>query len=410
MGIGEKIVDTLINHHIEFEARLCSRFRTPKSGCSACADLCPAGVIQVSDKGAEIEVGCTDCGVCISACPNGAFKSSERSDGKIVNEIQRTIQRVKGSEGQRVKSFSISCEHGNAEAGLILPCLSRLTEAMLMEMVKSGASSVEILQPTCEWCPDRKAARHLNSVVQQALYIYEMLGIEKDSISVTSTKFNEEKNSQTSLGKTESESISRRAFLTGFRNKAVEVAAASIPLIDGKDNGNNKETFREVIQKTAENAKRMLLLDELKGVISATPELHSSLRKVEILSDDSPVAELEVNSRCTGCGVCAALCPTGSITQQNAGGKFALSYKPALCTNCKVCAAVCMTGAIEIKDKASLNILLEERDIKIFEADRKKCAVCKIDFIGGAGEICPLCVNIHEKQMSAIKTLFKKEV
>ena len=59
MGIAGRAADTIINNkHVLIEASLCTRFRTPKSDCSICADLCPMSAISISENGAEIKGGC----------------------------------------------------------------------------------------------------------------------------------------------------------------------------------------------------------------------------------------------------------------------------------------------------------------------------------------------------------------
>lgn len=408
MNVAEKIADKIINnHHMAIESRLCSRFRTPKSGCSLCADLCPVNTISISEKGAEIQGGCIDCGVCISACPNGAFMFNGRDDKKIIGEIDAKVK------GHGLKVFRVSCEHGEGSADVTVPCLSSLTEALLLAPVKAGVSTIEILRPSCEKCPNKKAAPHLDRVVKNVRSIYEMLGIKKESILVAGTEFAENKNSElrSASGGPNSElnTISRREFFGSVRHKAMEVAAASIPDVENKGNG-NKELFREAIQKKSENAKRMLLLEFIMEMGSRLNGLRFTDGKAEAVSDGSIIAELEVSSKCTACGVCATLCPTGAISQQWTEGHYTLSYKPALCTNCSVCVSACMPRAIKIKDKASLSLLLEMDEVSLFKASRKMCAVCRNNFIGGDSEICPLCMHMHNKQMAAVKNLFKKEV
>ena len=47
--------------------------------------------------------------------------------------------------------------------------------------------------------------------------------------------------------------------------------------------------------------------------------------------------------RCTGCGLCEQLCPTGAVEVQ--AGKAAI-VRPADCSFCDVCESYCPEGAI----------------------------------------------------------------
>ena len=100
VGIAGRVADTIINNnqYVLIEASLCTRFRTPKSDCSICADLCPMSAISISENGAEIKGECIGCGVCSAACPNGAFMVRERNDKKIIQEIGSKPTRSRGKD------------------------------------------------------------------------------------------------------------------------------------------------------------------------------------------------------------------------------------------------------------------------------------------------------------------------
>ena len=66
-----------------------------------------------------------------------------------------------------------------------------------------------------------------------------------------------------------------------------------------------------------------------------------------------------------------------------------------------------MHKAINIKESALLNLLLEQKEVKLFEGKRKACAACELDFIDKGSDICPLCIDRHKRQTSAVEMLFK---
>ncbi len=423
MGIVEKAVNTLVNnHHIMVEISLCSRFRTPKSDCSLCADVCPANAIEISDRGAEIKEGCIDCGVCYSACPSGALRIKGRDDHKIIGEIKDTLKRK--LEDEKIKrdeernftisqplNFSISCNHGVAKADLVLSCLSRLTEVLLLEPVRIGISGIEILRPSCDDCPSAKASPQLEKVIQQTRYLYELIGL-RNVLHVTRCAFSPLRPGTQILASagTEPKILSRRELFKSLGVKAAGIAADSIPAIEQKDKGNG-EVFREAIQNRPENLKRTLLSESIKGFVSENPPSPPFSKGgkggFEVPSKEALLAELEVTSGCTGCGVCATLCPTGAIIQKITEDRFYLYFRPDLCTNCEVCVKTCMPHAVNIKEKVLLNLILEQGERRIFEAGKKKCLVCRLDFIGSSDNICPLCINNHKKQMATIQSLIK---
>ena len=48
-------------------------------------------------------------------------------------------------------------------------------------------------------------------------------------------------------------------------------------------------------------------------------------------------------TRCTGCGVCAQLCPTNAVAVR---ANLAIIVRPQACTYCDLCETYCPEGAI----------------------------------------------------------------
>ena len=385
MGIAENVADKIINdHHILIETSLCSRFRTPKSDCSLCADACPANAITVLDGGAEISAGCIDCGVCYSACPNSAFEIRERSDKKILEEIPIPLS----------SPLRISCERGDASSDLIVPCLSRLTEVLLLEPMLRGVSGIEIARPSCEGCPLVKVAFHFDTIIRRMHYLYDMLDISRDLISIKNIPLQ-------GLVKAPEKAVSRRAFFGAFGAKAAGIAGAVIPDIEGSGAGKT-EIFRNAIENKHENNKRSMLIARILALGAK-----AKVNQTAIPTEDSIIADIEIGPGCAACGVCASLCPTGAITQQWTEKTFSLGFRPSLCTNCRICEKTCMHGAITIKETVSPALLLQQGETVLFEAERKTCIACGMDFVGEGEGICPLCLDRNKKHKAALQELFK---
>ncbi|TAN45148.1 MAG: hypothetical protein EPN22_03905 [Nitrospirae bacterium] len=385
MSIAENVADKLMkDHHILIEASLCSRFRTPKSDCSLCADACPANAISVSGGSAEINERCIDCGVCYSACPNGAFSPMERTDEKIMKEISFPHS----------SALRISCERGDAAADIILPCLSRLTEALFLETMLREAPAIEIAKPLCENCPLVKAAFHLNTIILRTQHLCDMLGIDRNRISIIEIPLQ-------SQAKPPEKSVSRREFFSAFRAKATKIAAAAVPDIESNDD-DKQEAFRNVIRDRRENRKRSALI---KSIVELGAK--AKVNQTCVSSENAMTADIAVGTGCTACGVCASLCPTGAISKQWTEQAFSLSFSPDLCTNCRICEKTCMHKALNIKETVSLNLLLEQKKTLLFEAERKTCISCRMAFIGEELNVCPLCLDRNKKQTVAFQELFK---
>jgi len=54
--------------------------------------------------------------------------------------------------------------------------------------------------------------------------------------------------------------------------------------------------------------------------------------------------------------------------------------------------------ALQIREEVSLDLLLEDKEIRIFEGKKKVCAICRIDFVGERSDVCPLCEDRKRKQ------------
>lgn len=71
---------------------------------------------------------------------------------------------------------------------------------------------------------------------------------------------------------------------------------------------------------------------------------------------DPAVAEIDPD-RCAGCGLCAALCPTGAAAPLAHTGRMAV--EPTLCQGCGACAAACPSKAASLKHHRAGQVLAE---------------------------------------------------
>ncbi len=375
---------------LRVDSTLCSRYRSTKSECAACAVVCPVpGAVRLDDgvdnNGAAINAACVGCGACASACPNGAIRSLE-DDGSLAERIHEQVQ-----VGE---VFRFACTRAQGRSDLVLPCLSRLTEALVLEPIRGGAQGVALCAPDCSGCGLRKAAPQWARTMafSQALCASAGLGAERIS-SVQVQVGNAEEirlpartpNSRRRMF----QSIAKRWKASGEAAPQDKTAEAAPP-----------EPFREVVQRHSENPKRMNLLQ----VLDALPGSRTASKVVATAG--LPLAQLDVDSRCVGCNVCETLCPVGALKHREESGNYSLEFDAAQCTGCRICQLACYHQAMHVREAEGLAQLFDRPVVTLISARVKKCLACGERILGDASDYCPACQVSGDRRDAIARRFF----
>lgn len=357
---------------VQVESTLCARFRCTKSQCAACAVVCPVpGAVRLAEEGAEITGACVGCGACVSACPNGALRSLE-DDARLAERIRERVQPD--------AVFRIACARAQVRAELVLPCLSRLTEALVLAPLRGGALRVELAAPDCSACGFKKAAPQWEKVLAFCGALCESAGLAAERVArlrVPSGKAEE-------VRPTAAASNPRRAL---FRAVAERWTAAGDALAAAPEASEpvSVEPFRDIVQRHSVNSKRMDLLQVLAALSAG-----KAATKVA-LAASVPLAQLAVDSRCVGCNVCETLCPVGALGHRDEAGNYTLELDAAHCTGCRVCEAACYQKALHVGETVDISVLFEPRRVTLVSAPRRTCSACGESILGDSPESCPSC-------------------
>ncbi|MFH1651179.1 MAG: 4Fe-4S dicluster domain-containing protein [Chloroflexota bacterium] len=107
-----------------------------------------------------------------------------------------------------------------------------------------------------------------------------------------------------------------------------------------------------------------------------TPTTKGEISRRELLKMAVPLGTVRLGGgQCTGCGLCAAVCPTHALTASAVGadGTYRLSFRHGTCVACNECVAICPEHCLVLERGASL----EERPPEV---------LCENEMVG-----CPEC-------------------
>jgi Fe-S-cluster-containing dehydrogenase component len=376
---------------VRLDSTLCSRFRSTKSECAACAAVCPApGAVRLGDgagnNGAEINAACVGCGACVSACPNGAIRLLE-DDQRVA---ERIAQKVHAGE-----AFRFACNRAEGRADMVLPCLSRLTEALVLEPIRRGAQRVELCAPDCSACGLKKTAPQWERTLTFSQALSEAAGLGVARISSV----------QVQVGDAEeirlpARTPNARRRLFGAIAERWQASGDAQSLEPEAVEDEEPKPFREIVQRHAENSKRTNLL----RVLDALPGL--TVRSKVVPTVGIPLAQLDVDQRCVACNVCETLCPTGALTHREEGGNYALEFDAAQCTGCRVCELACYHQAMHVRETVDLSLLFERSRVTLISAKLAKCQGCGERILGDASNFCPVCQVSGDRRDAVARRFF----
>ncbi|GIW72756.1 MAG: hypothetical protein KatS3mg102_2298 [Planctomycetota bacterium] len=288
---------------------LCAGFAGGRDGCSACHETCPHGALSRTADAITIDGdACQRCGACVSACPTGALQRRFLPDA----DIFATLERALPPEGTKPSALVLRCRHeaggpleglasgGGRAVSIGAPSIHLFSEAHLLGAVGMGFRAV-LLEP-CERCRGERGVDHPQRVADLANRLLAAWGLDEERCRVGRSA--------------EPETAD---WLAGVA--ALEARPWTPP--------QSILSRREVI---ADLAAHFEAVAGARGGVAA--------------KRTDPYGEPAVDDqRCTLCGTCARVCPTGAL---NLSVEEGLSLRAVDCVACGLCEALCGEEAVAV--------------------------------------------------------------
>jgi ferredoxin len=355
----------------------CKRVRFRKSNCRICLDVCPENAISLY-PGPTINSGCSDCGLCQNACPTEVFQNELYTDQHLLNQARAFLGKDQ-PPGEK-KRLCIRCQfaEGQNNGSLLVPCLGRVTENIFLGAAVSGFDEVELTKGPCSECRLKQGEKLLTDAITTSRVLLESMGLGRFSISVEEREKKKEKEEVFSrrevFSKTSKKVKDKTTSFLHHKEKAIRENVQEM-LSNKRETGNGKRRSprREFLRK-------LLKPKEGAGGIGAQYKPEFPWKKMEI--DEK---------RCSACGICQALCPTGAIRKKWEHERQLTCFTSSSCTNCFLCKEACPEQAIEFEGEFFLADLLEDEERIVARVDVTSCFLCGEVITAGKSKLCPTC-------------------
>ena len=367
---GERLLDATLGAvpRTRAASELCKRVRYPKSTCRTCADVCPENAISLN-PGPTISATCSDCGLCEIACPTEVFRNEWRTDEHILAEAASFIPRE--STRRATSALSVGCHRAElqSEGGIRVPCLGRVSENILLGTALLGFDEVVLIKGKCAECPWKQGEEILTHSLNRSRALLELGGGTGVSIRIEEG----ERRGQ--------DALPRRALFARL--------------------GRSLRTHMAVVLQQQGQAVREALGNERGTEADAAPRwehLRTLLRQLPLNADAVPRedwfpwAKVVIDeARCSACGICAHLCPTGAVAQEAQPGCAVVSFRPSRCTNCGLCQEACPEGAIRFEEQVALADAVDDDWHALAQVGMSECLACGTTVRAGNTTLCPTC-------------------
>ncbi|WP_028986375.1 4Fe-4S binding protein [Thermicanus aegyptius] len=293
---------------ILFHPERCTHARHQASTCTRCIESCPHGAITLAGRGVEISPACRDCGLCVSSCPVDALERRERG-------LEQYYSRLEESSKGKKELLFVCSRAKKGGGGFPLQCLGELEEVAIHVAMGEGVSEFLFLGGTCEGCPWRKGGERLKERTKAWEKKYPKCRFvwiedaERKNEGGKGGEFGREKKGHDR--QSEVERMDRRTF---FKRMAAGT--------------------KDLVLKSIAPEKEIFPWE--KGELKRTDLVRLKVRK------DEP--KLSITEKCTFCGICEKVCPTGAIQLNREHGTGEIN--PALCVDCRLCRDVCYREAV----------------------------------------------------------------
>ncbi len=326
--------------------------------CAECLAVCPAG-LDLGDPGVTLD-GCLGCRQCVVACPTGALV-----DGPAVRRRMLAAWREVRPGG----TFTIACDVARVAPELRLPCTSGVEWEALVVPALLGASEVVVIQGDCAACPmGSPSAAPEDRAISVATSVLEALG---SSASIRREQADRARAPKApSVGPVRSRRELFGALLGGRRGAHTRpTPARGVGLPEG------------VSERITRGGPRWM-----RDVVAALVDRGAHGRGR--VAGRGGLASVRFHAtRCDGCGVCAAACPSAALST-HAGRLVFYEHR---CSACGLCEQACAPAAIEVRAEATPGAWSVRRPSLVHEPSQGHCRQCGQPALSPALGLCARC-------------------
>lgn len=228
-------------------------------------------------------------------------------------------------------TLSLACEHAPLAAGPLtrVPCLHAISEARLLALYLAGLRRLGVVSGTCATCPRGRV-----------MPLVERLDALNDALRAAGAP-------------------------------AIELLPTAMPCEAAPS---RRRGFFGLLRPAART--------------SGPDTRPAALRLLASIGRSGGLWAVSLDvARCTGCAVCARLCPEGAIDWLEAGAEAGLRLRMERCTGCNLCVDACDQGALRPGRAAGGVVVAFFHDTT--------CSRCSATFRHPAGHrappLCPVC-------------------
>ena len=360
-------------HNICVIPGFCQRVRFRKSNCQRCLEICPENAISLN-PGPTINNGCTDCGLCLNACPTEVFRHEFHTDRYLLNQARARLAKDRHQPQAENKRLFIHCHRAEKQNdnSLGLQCLGRITANILLGAALAGFDEAVLTKGICSQCRFQQGEKLLTNSMAVSRVLVEGMGLGKFAISIKQ----KEKSKEAPLGRREIFSI----ISAKVKNKTASFLY------------HREKAMREKLTQSSEDKSGRRLLPQRELLRKLLEQNRPENTMVVKYNPKFPWGKIKIEpNKCSACGTCAALCPTGAISKKMKDDTQLLYFNSSLCTNCSLCRAACPEHAIDFEADFALADIIADEATVVAAIQLSTCIICGEIITAQKNNICPTC-------------------
>lgn len=369
------LINAFLNEdqNVRVFADFCQRVRFRKSSCQRCLEICPEKAISLN-PGPTINEGCTDCGLCQNACRAEVFRHKLHTDRYLLHQVKALLDNNRQYIPDEKKRLFFHCHRAEKrhDNSIGFQCLGRISANIILGSALAGFDEAVLAKGICLQCRFQPGEQLLANAIAVSQVLLEGVGLRRFTISIKE----KEANTEALLGRREifsliSDNVKNRAALfLCHREDAIREKLTDIP---------------EIISNEQRLPQRELLCELIK---ENRPESKWAVK----YNSEFPWGKIKIQqNKCSVCGTCEALCPTGAIEKKIRNGYQLLYFTSSLCTNCSLCRAACPENALDFNDKIALSDIIAKEATLVAAHPFSTCIICGEIIPARQDNSCPTC-------------------